>query len=734
MKIDNIFKLFLLIFLLAVSSSCAEKELFGEGEGTLKLKVDIKSNLPTVSTRSTFTDEELLQSCKVYIRNSKGLIRKYTSWEEMPESVQLVADDYEAEVIAGDSVPASFTDSYYRGTKEFVITSGQSMSVKVECKIRNTVTCVALSQELAEAFSSYKIVLSTNKGNLIYTPDNINDIGYFMIADDESQLSWTFEGTMKGEDGKVINNKGRIDNVKKATKYLLTFGNSSPEVGGGMITVTVESKDLSVPDQNLVVDLEAEPIIKLLVAGEEEKGWVDISEPIYRARKSFDPSFALGVASNEELTSVLIYSEFFSQLDSNFPETTTGYDFLKMASAEVEELGRLGLEFRIQENRKSATITFNESLRKKITDNAGLYKFDLSMKDEKGRIKTQTLSIDVANLTVRTLDMNITEVWSKRATLRARILAQESVQNYRFRYKKTSESPWTEVKTTDVITNGTDYTYVLSGLQPDTEYQYQAIDDASDEDALVTCSFKTEEERQLPNSGFEDWFQVKKTYYIYKEGGDMFWDSGNPGATTGIAAVAGSSLTTNDDTKKHSGNYSAKLESNAFVGTFAAGNIFIGKYLRTEGTNGVLRFGRPWTERPTALKLWYKYISKDITNGTSLDGSKKDKGHIYVALGDWTHVEDKDGEEKDIPVLIKTKSQELFKSDSKDVIAYGEEIISASTSEDGLIELTIPITYRSNRKPTDIIVVGSASKYGDYFIGGKGSTLWLDDLKLIYDK
>ena len=39
----------------------------------------------------------------------------------------------------------------------------------------------------------------------------------------------------------------------------------------------------------------------------------------------------------------------------------------------------------------------------------------------------------------------------------------------------------------------------------------------------------------------------------------------------------------------------------------------------------------------------------------------------------------------------------------------------------------------SNRKPTDIILVGSASRYGDYFTGSTGSTLWLDDLELIYE-
>lgn len=44
------------------------------------------------------------------------------------------------------------------------------------------------------------------------------------------------------------------------------------------------------------------------------------------------------------------------------------------------------------------------------------------------------------------------------------------------------------------------------------------------------------------------------------------------------------------------------------------------------------------------------------------------------------------------------------------------------------------IDYRSlTRIPNYIVIVASASKYGDYFTGSTGSTMWLDDLELIYE-
>lgn len=721
---------------LAAFTSCSDKTLLESGEGTLMLKIRVQDDLPVVVSRGTLTDDELLKKCKVYLRNKEGLIRKYTSYDEVPKQLQLVADQYKVEVMAGDSVAASFTDSYYKGTSDFTLTAGQSLSQSVVCKIMNLVTAVEVEEELAEAVPKYTITLSISGGELEYTPKNIATTGYFIFPGDDTQLAWSFEGKMS--DGTAISKRGIIDQAKKKTKYLLTFSNSAAEVGGGMIKVDVESKDLDIPDANFEVELDGRPIIKSLSVDGDNQEWQEINEPIYRSQKSFDPVIVLGMAANTPLTSVLIYSSSFHTLNSEFPVTSVGYNFLNMEPAEVENMRRLGLEFNIKSERTSATITFSEELRRKITDASGTYKFDVTVEDTKGKLRIKTLSIVVSNLCVATEEVDEGDVWSKRVTLRGRILDQENVRNHRFRYKKTSESSWIEIPSTDMITNGTEYSYVLDGLLSNTEYEYQAIDDVSDVTSLITYSFKTEEERKLENPGFEDWHKSDKTIYVYQNGGTMFWDSGNKGATTGIAAAAGDNVTTNDNTIKHSGEYSAKLRSNYFgllgIGAFAAGNIFVGKYLKTDGTDGVLRFGRPWTSRPTALKLWYKYISCEINYSTHSDAPMKsmDKGHIYIALGDWKHVEAEG--EKDIPVLVKTKSQELFDSNSYNVIAYGEKVITTSTSEDGLVEITIPITYRSDRKPTDIIVVGSASKYGDYFTGGTGSTLWLDDLELIYDK
>lgn len=48
-------------------------------------------------------------------------------------------------------------------------------------------------------------------------------------------------------------------------------------------------------------------------------------------------------------------------------------------------------------------------------------------------------------------------------------------------------------------------------------------------------------------------------------------------------------------------------------------------------------------------------------------------------------------------------------------------------------QFTIDLKYRDlTRKPKYIIVVASASKYGDFFTGSESSVMLIDDFELVY--
>ena len=50
------------------------------------------------------------------------------------------------------------------------------------------------------------------------------------------------------------------------------------------------------------------------------------------------------------------------------------------------------------------------------------------------------------------------------------------------------------------------------------------------------------------------------------------------------------------------------------------------------------------------------------------------------------------------------------------------------------VKVTLKFDYKDlNKTPTHIIISAASSRCGDYFTGGVGSTMYLDDIQLLYD-
>ena len=304
----------------------------------------------------------------------------------------------------------------------------------------------------------------------------------------------------------------------------------------------------------------------------------------------------------------------------------------------------------------------------------------------------------------------------------------------RIEYKASGTNTWSVVPSANISVEATTYTTTVAGLSPSTKYEYKV---SAGESELEPQEFTTIAIQQLPNASFDDWHTDvanSKLFCPWAQDGTSFWDTGNRGATT----VGNSNSIPTDDSSTGSG-MAAYLESKYIVIKFAAGNIFTGTYLKTDGTNGILGFGRPFTGFPTKMSFDYKYKST-IINKEGDDAYKHligrpDSCNIYVAL--W-HVEEDEYEDYQgdkYPLVIRTKpgqEQNLFSVDDPRVIAYGQftkgSTVNSWTSE------TISINYKNTQKaPTHILIVASSSKYGDFFTGGVGSTLVLDNMKLIYE-
>lgn len=318
-------------------------------------------------------------------------------------------------------------------------------------------------------------------------------------------------------------------------------------------------------------------------------------------------------------------------------------------------------------------------------------------------------------------------------------------------YREADSSEWIEFAP-DSASGGAIKGTLTGSLSANTTYEFYAeCDGVSSLDVGITQA-TTDACTPLENGSFEDWSKDGVAWYPYlSDATTKYWGTGNPGSTT----LGDSNNTTTYDTSIVAlGDRSARLES-LNVMKLAAGNIFTGSYGSTHGTNGSIKLGQPFTERPIALKGYAKYNSEKVNivgDVAKLAKDQWDQGIIYVALGTWKAEDygvytDNVGETQYMgdatsPVAVYTKDEStFFRSTTDDVIAYGELVFNYGDEyEDDLREFTITLNYNdlngvrgTSRTPTHIIIVGSSSRYGDYFNGGVGSTLYLDGLELVYD-
>lgn len=292
-----------------------------------------------------------------------------------------------------------------------------------------------------------------------------------------------------------------------------------------------------------------------------------------------------------------------------------------------------------------------------------------------------------------------------------------------FEYRLASESHWTPVPENWITFDGGNFTGRLIHLEANTDYAARAY---SGNEYSPEIYFTTGDLADIPNSSFDNWHQSGKIWNPWAVDAISFWDTGNKGATT----LGQSNSVPSDDIPSGLTGKVAKLETKfvgiASVGKLAAGNLFSGQYYATDGTNGILKFGREFTERPTKLTGYMKYNCATISHSNDeyahLKG-RPDTATIYMILADWPE-----------PYEIRTNpnNRQLLDLDSPEIIAYGA--LEWGATVDQYTPFEIILDYRdTGRRPRYILIVSSASKYGDFFTGGNGSILYVDDFKLHYD-
>lgn len=699
-----------------LASACSEEQFNTEGQGKIALRTSVNSDVEVVSRAS---EQELADNCMIWISSEKGLVRRYNNLSEVPASIDLVTGRYIAEAWTGDSVSASWDKRWFKGREEFNVEAGKTTQVDLTCKIANVVASVKFAEGLEDYLSDITMTVGHDRGSLIFEGRDERK-GYFMMPSTDTGLTYELKGTQA--DGSEFYFTDRIENVKPATEYILnvTYRVQDTQVGGAVLTVVVDENEITI---NNTIEVIGAPSI-------EGHGF-DIKQPVTGEQGTIGRR-TLYIASATALSEVVLRSDEFNKIP-----VIAGNDFelLGMTQDGIDAINAAGITFKhtfdAENNTSLLQLNFEETFTNALEN--GEYAIEIEATDDKGHTTNAVLSILISDAPVVTMPVNTSKVGTTFATLYASV-AKEGLESAGFNYRKKGDADWTYVEGT---INGAEVTVDLTGLDYWTSYEYAAV--AGDFVSGIIESFTTLDGEQLPNSSFEIWGQEGKAIIFDTDYTNSFWDSGNHGSAT-----MNKNVTTQNTNKAFiaDGSYSVMLKSQfvglGFIGKFAAGNIFAGKYLDTIGTNGVLGWGQGFTGTPKSVTFYARYIPGTVVSGSNKGSGDKmpvgatDQGIVYVALVDET-LDTRDEKYNSHPCVVNTDSQQFFEKDGANVIAYGEVVFDKETEGTGLVKVTIPLEYyREGVTPSNIIFVGSASRYGDYFQGGEGSTLYLDAIHMDY--
>ncbi len=468
--------------------------------------------------------------------------------------------------------------------------------------------------------------------------------------------------------------------------------------------------------------------------------------------ENFNEGYTLTMTLSDEAASTLVYDASKSGAEGYYIvaglfEPSLTWTFTGTLAKDGSSFTKTG----VIENVEPGKL-YNMNLKYTIKD--GDLVFSLSV-DRSTEIVDDTIIFEPVSTGLA--PSSVYEIWATRATIHADVDASEGEgKTIKFAYSTDEGSTWTYV---DAV-NDSEGTYKaeLTGLAPQTKYTYAlCIDDVQIGEPMT---FTTEAAPNFPNASFEYVSKVTgNNYYKFydpncgvEEGMKMFWGSGNGEGPDGVNGSANMNIviTDVDTSTKIDGNQSVVAQTSSMVGMLAAGNLFAGQFVGLVGTSGgIVNFGRPWTSRPTAMRIWCKYETGliNILNNNNLGVTKNDydRAQIKVAIGTWDYK--KYGGSKESPVQINTTDESTFVDyytdpstiANGDVIIYKEgysinkgELITADTT--GWIEYVIPLEYHNlNAYPTHIVVSCAASQFGDYFTGYDKTKLWIDAVELIYE-
>lgn len=721
----------LMAMLVCTFLSCQREIEDGYGYLSLQVGRDLSEEI-IVKASEPVTEPYIIE-----IHNSAGLVEKIEDHTLLSESspLELLIGTYTVKAMNREFANASF-EEYFAAEKTVKIHPDKTTVYNLVCTRADVRFSVEFPADFADFFKKYEVHVGNGVGQelvLSSSPDqedpmqaSLSDVASFDVT---GELSWSLY--LKNMDSADDNETGGVyvsdimtyDNVKAGDHYHVSFALADPEVIDGVFALRITVNGEMIEElHEIKIDF-------------DQKG-----KPSYTANEGFDiPSedgeymtVIFESATDKYLTFstpaglkhlyVSHYDEDLTKI--GLPQRT---DLYQGTQAEKDQLTLLGIAHNVGEFSSVVNLTnFIKTLPQ------GVYDFSVTAIDTKGRYAKCRIPMEIV------LDVDAEAVnavpWGCFAFVEARYFADPAPEGLTFQYRHVLDEEWTTLSTATIEVNSQTmrYTGRIDGLEAGSEYVFRAMSqkDINDGKESKEQRFVTEGAPTILNMGFDAWFPNGNVWYpnVNLDGSNYVWDTAN-GGTSSVSIYPTEPENEHLATVEESNVKAAKLMSKEapLVG-LAAGNIYTGDFVKAEislsNPGAQLDWGTPFTGRPIALRGYVHYIPGNVDKAASSHSYMKDNpdiGQVQILLTDWA---------TQFRINTQTKTFVQFDTD-EGIIAYSTLDFNAT---DGYIQFTLPIEYRSmTRIPRYVVIVGSASKFGDYFTGSTSSVMYLDEFEFVYD-
>ena len=662
-------------------------------------------------------------------------------------TIPAAAGTYTVTATFGDNPVLALDDPYYKGEKtSVVVKDGETTSVNISCSVANALATIfyADTAKFDEMYSSYGVEVKVNNYNYNYSVtigDGTKKSAYYQAG---SKPTFTFKGVLKGnnkEVSKVLENDllSSASTFEAGQHCKLTL---SMEATASGLVPTISKVEASTVTINETIPMEWLPKPKVEAEGfegnklsfvETENKTASIKLVTATALQDLKLKFNF---EDEQFISSLPKEEYVlsNTGDKQAVETALGITLPEIGTTDAN----LDLSPLLAKLQTNAGVPTNNSIEIDAKANNRW-----SSEDQEAN-RTYTLVCNKPEFSVAVQPGN---VWSKEFTVdELEVTAGNSElikQKLKYQYKNqaASDEDWQDI--TDLKVHFTEH-------PQNKNFQVRAV--YRDVIASEVVDVVLETPTQLPNSGMEEWTNdnYKNDYYSFnpwrekdenihwdtsnlfttrhRNNGEVFWipTIANYNGFHSVSYVPGRDGLAAELRNTANGRGNVTWEQKDY--NKVAGELFIGTAKVTMGTNPGAgdRDGSKdtyereknatFTNRPTALKFWYKYAPYN-----------SDTWSAHIELLDVA---------KNIII-----QQDLTSSEAKN--DWTEATVSLDYDEGTVYKKCkyIYVIFRSTvnsganmpyREITQTFYVdGQVKTFSPAYVG---SVLTIDDISLVYDK